>query len=99
MKKFNDILSEQSYSGNLGFEEMVKFYNEASPKQIKQMEKIIKSGDLSKFKTIIKSVLNVKLEMTVSADSAPDDYKPKLAMQKRTKCPKCFTDLILKWDK
>lgn len=99
MKKFNVILSEQSYAGNLGFEEMVKFYNEASPKDIKKMEKIIKSGDLSSFKKLIKNVINVKLEMTVSADSAPGDYKPKLAMQTRTKCPECFADLILKWDK
>jgi hypothetical protein len=98
MKKFKDILSEQSYSGNLGFEEMVKFYNEASPKQIKQMEKIIKSGDVSKFKKLIQNVINVKLEMTVSADGAVDDYKPKLRMEKRTKCPECFKDLIIKWE-
>jgi hypothetical protein len=97
MKKFNDILSEQSYSGNLGFEEMVKFYNEATPKQIKQMEKIIKDGDVSKFKKLIQNVINVKLEMTVSADGAVDDYKHKLPMQTRTKCPKCFADLFINW--
>lgn len=47
---------------NVGFEEMVKFYNEASPKQIKQMEKIVKNNDWGKFKALIKSVLGIQLQ-------------------------------------
>jgi hypothetical protein len=35
-------LSEAAYGGNIGFEEMVKFYQEADASQIKEMEKIIK---------------------------------------------------------
>ena len=47
---------------NVGFEEMVKFYNEASPKDIKKMEKIVKNNDWGKFKALIKSVLGIQLQ-------------------------------------
>lgn len=47
---------------NIGFEEMVKFYNQASPQDIKQMEKIIKKNDWNKFKALIKKTLGVELQ-------------------------------------
>ena len=46
---------------NIGFEEMVKFYNEADSQQIQQMEKIIKNSNWGKFKALIKKVLGVQL--------------------------------------
>lgn len=46
---------------NIGFEEMVRFYNQATPQQIKQMEKIIKDSNWKKFKALIKKVLGVEL--------------------------------------
>jgi hypothetical protein len=46
---------------NIGFEEMVKFYNRATPQEIKQMEKVIKKNDWNKFKALIKKVLGVEL--------------------------------------
>ena len=46
---------------NIGFEEMVKFYNAADPRQIKRMEKIVKANDWRKFKALIKEVLGVEL--------------------------------------
>jgi hypothetical protein len=38
-------MDEAAYGGNVGFEEMVKFYQEASPSEIKEMEKIVKAED------------------------------------------------------
>jgi hypothetical protein len=46
---------------NLGFDEMVRFYQTATPRQIKQMEKIAKSNNKKKFIELIKKVLGVKL--------------------------------------
>lgn len=47
---------------NIGFEEMVKFYNQATPQDIKQMEKIIKKNDWDRFKALIKKTLGVELQ-------------------------------------
>ena len=55
-------LSEAAYGGNIGFEEMVKFYQEADASQIKEMEKIIKNEDWEAFKKMIKKVLGMKLK-------------------------------------
>jgi hypothetical protein len=46
---------------NIGFEEMTKFYNEASPQEIKKMEKIVKASNWRAFKILIKQVLGVEL--------------------------------------
>lgn len=52
---------EASYPGNLGIEEMVKFYKTASKAEIKEMEKAVEKKDWQKFKNIIKKVLEVEL--------------------------------------
>lgn len=54
-------LDEAAYPGNLGFEEMVKFYKLASKEELKLMEKAIEKGDWDKFKELIQKVINVKL--------------------------------------
>lgn len=56
------IIKEAVYSGNIGFEEMVRFYQVASPKEIKLMEKLLKSENWQKFKALIEKVLGVKLK-------------------------------------
>lgn len=58
---WEDEIKEAVSAFNIGFEEMVKFYNQASPKEIKQMEKIVKDNNWSKFKALIKKVLGVEL--------------------------------------
>lgn len=59
---WEDEIKEAVSAFNIGFEEMVKFYNQASPKEIKQMEKIVKSNNWNKFKALIKKVLGVDLK-------------------------------------
>ena len=59
---WEEDIKEAVSAFNIGFEEMVKFYNEANPKEIKQMEKIVKKSDWSKFKALIKKVLGIELK-------------------------------------
>jgi len=59
---WEDEMKEAVGKFNIGFEEMVKFYNEANPKEIKQMEQIIKRDDWNRFKALIKKVLGVQLQ-------------------------------------
>ena len=59
---WEDEMKEAVGKFNIGFEEMVKFYNEASPQEIKKMEKIVKNNDWQKFKALIKSVLGIQLQ-------------------------------------
>jgi len=61
MKNFIQILNEVAFGGNVGFSEMVKFYQVANPQEIKQMEKVIKDDNWVTFKKLIKRVLNVNL--------------------------------------
>ena len=61
MKSFTQIINEVAFGGNVGFSEMVDFYQKANPQEIKQMEKVIKSDDWSAFRKLIKRVLNVNL--------------------------------------
>lgn len=61
MKKWPHLITEAAYPGNVGFEEIVRFYNVATDKQIIEMEKIIKTGNWQKFKQYIEKVLGVKL--------------------------------------
>ena len=56
------MINEQAYPNNIGFSEMVKFYQVANPAQIDKMEGIIKASDWDAFKKLIKSVLGVKLK-------------------------------------
>lgn len=41
LRKYILELQEASYKGNLGFEEMMKFYQDASPTQIRRLEDLI----------------------------------------------------------
>ena len=63
-------LTEASYQGNIGFEELVMFYNKATKQQIEQLEKFLKSLDdntltdkeWNEFKQLIKKVTNITLK-------------------------------------
>jgi hypothetical protein len=55
-------LSEAAYPGNIGFEEIVSFYQVASKSEISEMEKLIKKGDWNKFKELIKKVTGKELK-------------------------------------
>lgn len=57
-----EIIKEASYAGNIGFEEMVKFYQEANIQQIKNMEDLIKRGSWIGVKKLFKIVLGVTLK-------------------------------------
>lgn len=54
-------IDEAIYYGNLGFEELVKFYKIATKEDKKEMEKILKAGDWLKFKSLIAKVTNERL--------------------------------------
>lgn len=56
------VLDEAAYPGNIGFVEMVQFYQEATPQEIKQMEKIIKRNDFIGFANLIKKTIGVELK-------------------------------------
>lgn len=62
MKDWKYILKEASYAGNLGFEEMIRLYQKATEEQIKKIEDIIRKGDESAFKKIVKKILGVTLK-------------------------------------
>lgn len=47
-------LNEASYQNNIGFEEMVKFYKNATRAQSAEMDKIIIAEDWAAFKKLIK---------------------------------------------
>lgn len=57
-----DIINEAPYSGNMGFEEMVKFYRVAKPADEKEMELIIHKNDWEGFRKLIKRVLGIELK-------------------------------------
>lgn len=58
---YND-LSEAAYSGNIGFEEMCKFYDVATPAEEEKMKKILHDEDWEAFKKLINEVLKIKLK-------------------------------------
>ena len=60
--RLREYLREISYPGNIGFEEMVRFYQKADKGQIDKMEKIIKKDNWNAFKKLIKKVLGVTLQ-------------------------------------
>lgn len=65
-------LVETAYPGNLGFQEMMKFYNVATPEEEQEMDDVVERGDARAFTSLIARVLKVKLNpLTVSEpDSA-----------------------------
>lgn len=62
MIKLQDIMSEAPYVGNMGFEEMMKFYDVASDKEIKQVEKMIDRGKEREAWKLIQKVTGMKLK-------------------------------------
>lgn len=56
-----EIIQEAAYAGNIGFVEMVQFYQEASQSEIKKMESLIKKGSWKGVKALFKKVLGVEL--------------------------------------
>jgi len=62
MKSFEQLITEAAYPGNVGFQEMVTFYQKASSSQIKTMENIIKKNDWKGFKKMIDDVLGISLK-------------------------------------
>ncbi len=62
MKTFKHMITEAAYPGNIGFSEMALFYQQASEKEIKKMEKIIKAEDWQGFKKLIQKALDIKLK-------------------------------------
>jgi len=61
MKSFK-FLDEAAYAGNIGFEEIVKFYQKANKKEELEMDRAIKKNDFSRFRELIFQVLGVKLK-------------------------------------
>lgn len=61
-EKIYKYIDEASYPGNIGFEEMAKFYRKATDEDISKMEKILKKGDWHAFKKLIQKVLGVILK-------------------------------------
>jgi hypothetical protein len=55
-------MNEAAFRGNIGFEEMVKFYREANDQQKKEMDKIVQSGNWDKYVLLIHKVTGVKLK-------------------------------------
>lgn len=55
-------VNEASYQGNIGFEELAKFYQVANDEEIEQMENILKNEDWASFKQLIYKVLRTRLK-------------------------------------
>jgi hypothetical protein len=57
-------LDEATYPGNIGFEEMVKFWKLASKKDIKTMDKMLlkTKPSFDEFKELIRKVVGTELE-------------------------------------
>jgi HPt (histidine-containing phosphotransfer) domain-containing protein len=56
-----DIL-EASYKGNIGFMEMVQLYQKATPKEVEEIEEIIRKNDWDEYKRIVKRILGINLK-------------------------------------
>jgi hypothetical protein len=57
-----EIIKEASYAGNIGFQEMINFYQVASPSDIKKMEMLVKKASWSGVKKLFQKVLGVTLQ-------------------------------------
>lgn len=63
MKLKSYMLDEMAaYDANIGFAEMVQFYQVADKNEIEQMELIIKKEDWAGFKRLIQKVTGTKLK-------------------------------------
>jgi len=61
MRSFREI-NEAAYVGNMGFAEMVAFYQKASPADQVKMDAAVKKDDFKLFKKLIQKVLGVALK-------------------------------------
>lgn len=57
-----ELIREAVYAGNIGFVEMVEFYQKADDKDIKKMEELIKKKSWIGVKKLFKLVLGVELK-------------------------------------
>lgn len=57
-----ESLHEASYEGNIGFQEMVQFYQVATSADIKKMENLIKNNNWNGVKFLFKKILGVTLK-------------------------------------
>ena len=71
MKRKTKKMNEAAYSGNLGFEELVKFHSKATPQQKKELNSHIKNKKHKEFRDLIHNVTGVKLHKSVNEDSSP----------------------------
>ena len=55
-------LTEASYPGNIGFEELVKFYKKANKDMKEEMERSLRKGDWESFKELIQYVVGTRLK-------------------------------------
>jgi hypothetical protein len=62
MKELLHRLEEASYPGNLGFIEMMKFYQVAGKEEIKTMEKYLKSNEPNKAWELLNKVTKTDLK-------------------------------------
>jgi len=63
--RFNNYIervNEMVYKGNLGFEELVKFYDKATKNEREEMDEYVEVGDWDRFKMLIEKVLEVNLK-------------------------------------
>lgn len=62
-RKLHDkSLPEASYEGNMGFEEMFKFYQQATEKQVELLEKLIDEDKIKEAWQLVQKVVGVKLK-------------------------------------
>lgn len=61
MKNFSQI-KEASYKGNMGFEEMMRFYEVASKSQATKLEKLLDEDDLEAAWDLVEKVTGKSLD-------------------------------------
>lgn len=54
-------LDEAAYPGNLGFAELYRFHQKATPQQKQELSAALERGDIEKFFKLIHEVTGVKL--------------------------------------
>lgn len=60
--KQEELIKEVTYSQNIGFQEMIAFYQQGTDEDIKKMERLVKAKNWIAFKKLIKKVLGVELK-------------------------------------
>lgn len=65
---------EKAYAGNLGFEELMRFYQTATEKQTAELEKVLDREDWPAFKHLMHKVLGVNLESRETTVSKAKEF-------------------------